>query len=565
MKAARVLGSSAVAVTVATAIVIAACWHYFHEKSQATRLAEEGRQALSAGNFDQAIARFNAAVSGPLDPRTRAGIYTLRAQARAHEGAADAAAADLTLALKLNPHLRSAYRERARLYLRRNEKEKALADYDLALAQGPAEAEDYLARGTLLLAQGQPRKAAADFTEVVQRAPQNAEAFLLRARAYAALDDVDSAVASYDSVLRIDPKNQEAHAERGELHSRRGDMTRAMADYAELRTSKGEMLAAQAVAQSTPESASSVSTLLLEATLKLQAGHPEEAIQLYNRVLRMDIPLPVASTAMQNRGNAYARLGDDDHAMRDYEQAIRFNPANGGAYVNRGYIYSRRNDFEAAIMDYNEALRFDPKMVDALFNRALAYLGQGDTTAAERDLGEAIRIKPDFAPAYVRRGALLATQGKLEQAMSDLNAGIARDPKMAEGYIIRADLFSRRQEYAKEEADLQTAVRLDSHALAQALNGLAWLRATCPEKAFRNGKKAIEDALRSCELLKWENASTVDTLAAAYAENGEFEKAANFQLYALTLSGMDEASRPGAEKRVALYQNRKPYRDIKPE
>lgn len=56
-------------------------------------------------------------------------------------------------------------------------------------------------------------------------------------------------------------------------------------------------------------------------------------------------------------------------------------------------------------------------------------------------------------------------------------------------------------------------------------NNLAFFFATTPEESLRDGEKAIHYALRSCELVEYANASALDTLACAYAANGDFDQA----------------------------------------
>ena len=54
------------------------------------------------------------------------------------------------------------------------------------------------------------------------------------------------------------------------------------------------------------------------------------------------------------------------------------------------------------------------------------------------------------------------------------------------------------------------------------------MRATCPEEKHRNGQQAVEYATKACELTAWKNAPYLGTLAAAYAEAGDFAKAVQF-------------------------------------
>jgi hypothetical protein len=52
----------------------------------------------------------------------------------------------------------------------------------------------------------------------------------------------------------------------------------------------------------------------------------------------------------------------------------------------------------------------------------------------------------------------------------------------------------------------------------------------------------------------------LDTLAAAYAESGDFESARKWQTKAIELL-TDEPEQDEIRKRIELYQQRKPYRD----
>jgi tetratricopeptide (TPR) repeat protein len=106
---------------------------------------------------------------------------------------------------------------------------------------------------------------------------------------------------------------------------------------------------------------------------------------------------------------------------------------------------------------------------------------------------------------------------------------------------------------------LTEAIRLDPR-VGPAYNNLAWIFGTCPNAAFRNGPKAVEYAKQACELTAWKEASFLDTLAAAYAESGNFEEAIKWQEKVIDLTN-DEEAKAGLRTRLALYKEGKPFRD----
>ena len=93
--------------------------------------------------------------------------------------------------------------------------------------------------------------------------------------------------------------------------------------------------------------------------------------------------------------------------------------------------------------------------------------------------------------------------------------------------------------------------------ISDVANTVAWFLGTCPDEDYRSGKKAVEMAETVCKETEWENASFIDTLAAAYAEQGEFEKAVETQEKAVKLAEGDNLD--SYKERLAMYKEEKPF------
>jgi len=116
----------------------------------------------------------------------------------------------------------------------------------------------------------------------------------------------------------------------------------------------------------------------------------------------------------------------------------------------------------------------------------------------------------------------------------------------------------RRREYHQAVSSIEKSIEADPD-YAPPLNSLAWFLATAKKKEMRDGKRAVELALKACELTEWKNARYLDTLAAAYARADEFNQAVKWQEKAVEgMKSFDQYARREAQERLRLYRNRKP-------
>ena len=171
-----------------------------------------------------------------------------------------------------------------------------------------------------------------------------------------------------------------------------------------------------------------------------------------------------------------------------------------------------------------------------------------------------IRLNPRDAQAYFDRGFFRMGNKDYDNAIADFDEVISLTPKDARAYYGRALACKRKRDFAKAITDLNEAVRLEPR-FAPAYNERAWLWATCTDAKFRDAPRAIESARRACELSSGPSKATyLDTLAAAYAEAGDFAGAVKAQAEANELFAGNEQRRRGG-LRMILYQEKKPYRE----
>ena len=88
---------------------------------------------------------------------------------------------------------------------------------------------------------------------------------------------------------------------------------------------------------------------------------------------------------------------------------------------------------------------------------------------------------------------------------------------------------------------------------------LILLLATAPASEIRDADRAVQLALRACEIARWKDPDFVGTLAAAYANNGQFEEAIVSLEKALALE-KGKQGKAALRAQLKLYRAGQPYR-----
>jgi tetratricopeptide (TPR) repeat protein len=401
-------------------------------------------------------------------------------------------------------------------------------------------AKDYRDRGDRLQTKKEYEQAIEDYSEAIHLNPKDDRAYNNRGNAWYNMKEYDRAMTEYDAAIRVNPKLDAAHNNRALIHKIRKQYDKAAEEF-------------ENAIRLNPKFALAYRN---RADMWYRNKEYDKALKDCTAWIALE---PAAANAYYNRGLAYAALKRNDKAMDDVSKAIEIDAKHALAHRLRGDLEEEKAEHAKAIKDYTTVLEQDAKDYQARNRRGWAYVLIKQYELALKDFDEVIRVNPSYAYAYNNRSVVWREKKEYDKAIADCDQAIRLDAKFSWPHSNRAWIWQQKKEYAKAIADYEKAIEFDSKS-ARSINALAWLLATCPGAKLRNGQRAVDLAKRACELTSQKNATFLDTLAAAYAESGNFDEAVKVEQRALQFPEFAKQSGEEARKRLALYEQRKPFR-----
>jgi tetratricopeptide (TPR) repeat protein len=232
---------------------------------------------------------------------------------------------------------------------------------------------------------------------------------------------------------------------------------------------------------------------------------------------------PSSAAARGFRALSLSELGHDEEAIKEAERAIQLSPADSAAHLHLA-ISVKRSDTERAIAEARLAIELGSENSSA-YQLLMNCLFESHRYNEAIELGRGwLAVSPYDVAGHSALGVAMTENGELASAAQHLGYVMLLRPELEQAH---ADLRRILLLLAKEPDGLQRLRDVAANApdSPRMLDELAWLLATYPDSKSRDGSEAVRLAERACVLTERRIPALLDTLAAAYAEAGDFPRA----------------------------------------
>ena len=270
---------------------------------------------------------------------------------------------------------------------------------------------------------------------------------------------------------------------------------------------------------------------------------------------------PECWMAHTNLGLVFLEKGKIDDGIAHYRSALQMQPDSWDAEYNLGTALLGKNQVDEAILHCERAVRMRPTDPDALVSLGNAVFQKGRIDEAIAHYQKAMVLHPDHFLARYSLGHALLEKGELDSAIQVCRSALLLRPSDVDCHTTLAIALEEKGDPAEAIQHYQKALELAPRSIPT-LTNLAWLLATSQDATFRNGPKAVELARQADRLVGGTNTLVLRTLAAAYAENGEFANAIRTAQSAMQLARMhgEDSLTTDLVQQIALYRLGMPYR-----
>ena len=308
--------------------------------------------------------------------------------------------------------------------------------------------------------------------------------------------------------------------------------------------------------------------IIIQNTAELLASNKDrikDALELLSDKIKI---LPNSTALLKTRARVYAVNQDSDLAKADLNRVLELSKDDIEGLLYRARVAIQAEDIEAAKRDVDTAFELAPNRVETILLRSTIAAEQKRFGDAIGDLLLIIKNQPKDQPnvgLLMQLGLLYSMDDRPSQAIKVFGQVTKLDSENWQAYRMRGDTLLAMKDYSNAIADFEKALELAPKSDSERsgiLNNLSWTLSTSLADDVRDGKRALELGLEACELTNYKKPHILSTLAAAYAETGQFDKAIEWSEKAVQLGR--ESKEPQLEQLEAeleSYRKKEPWRE----
>ena len=397
---------------------------------------------------------------------------------------------------------------------------KSIASFRRALELQPNDVPTLVWVGEGDLDQGQPADAETHFAKALSLQPRSVAAQYGLGRVALAKQDYAKAVEYLEKALSVDPLATVIHYPLAMAYRGLGDQAKA------------------------------------QVHLSLRGTH----------ALRPDDPMMDRLNALLNSAIAYEVAGADaldradfKGAAESFRKGIEVAPKEPALHHKLGTALALLGDGQGAIDQFNQTLALDPNFVKAHYSLAVIQASLGQSSSAIQHLNAALKVEPGYVEARLQLAHVLRRSGQFEAALPHYAHIVAQDARVPEARFGYAATLIRLRRWSDARDYLVDAMRVYPNELVFA-NALARVLAAAPDDKVRDGRRAV--ATVQPVVAQVRNRDTLETMAMAQAETGQFSEAVTWQKDAIAAA--QQTNGPEIAQRIAdnlrLYESRTPCR-----
>ena len=352
---------------------------------------------------------------------------------------------------------------------------------------------------------------------------------------------LEQAVSYFRKAIKADPQHAKAHNNLGNILVRQNKSDQALQHFLKALHANPEFVDAH----------------VNIAPILISGGDPKQALQHLRRALKIQ---PGNGAANYHMANVLVSQGKSEEAIPFYQRSVEANSDFAEAHNNLGVALRLQGLLDQSLEHAQKAVQIRPQYAEAHQNLAMLLMARKQGAEAIKHFRTAVRLVPNDDNGRLNLGMALAMNGQLNEAVRQLSQAIELNPANAQAHYRLGSVLAGQHNFDRALIHHRRAAELNPDWVA-AIRSMAWILATHPNEQRREPERALKLAKQAARLSGNKNAVVLDTLAAAYASAGQYDRAVSIAQAAIKIASSQPASpfSNQVHERLQRYQQRKPY------